>query len=235
MSTSRQLARRYLRRAVALVLQQLTGVTVDSPGDWDTPATALPNIKLRALGDIKDSTSRSMPAFTTVAPLQLLARVRAQTAAEAQDAIEALGLLIEDSVLIAPSVIPALQQIAKVTTKQRISADGEEHYGELEMQIDCETFEQFDPAELAPQLLIDLQQLVINLDTIKPFDPGSNVVAVGASVVSGVGGPLSEAGPTVATEYPDPPFPDAVVPAPRSSGPDGRNEARLVIDLNATP
>ncbi len=231
MSAPRQLARRYLRRAMAAVLQQLTGVTVDSPGDWDTPATALPNIKLRALGDVKDSTGRAMPAFTTIAPLQLLARVRAQTAAEAQDAIEALGLLIEDAALIAVEVIPALQQIAKVTTKQRISADGEEHYGELEMQIDCETFEQFDPAEIAPELLIELQQLVITLDTIGPFDPGASIAPVPADVTDDVALGLTHQQSVEAGDYPGAPYPDAVQPAPRTSGPDGRIEGELRIDL----
>lgn len=232
MSTPRQLARRHLRRAMATVLRRLTGVTVDSPGDWDTPATVLPNIKLRALGDVKDSTGRAMPAFTTIAPLQLLARVRAQTAVEAQDAIEVLGLLIEDAALIAVEVIPALQQIAKVTTKQRISADGEEHYGELEMQIDCETFEQFDPAEIAPELLIELQQLVITMDTIGPFDPGSSSAPVPANVADDVSLGLTRQQGVEAGNYPGARYPDAVQPAPRTSGPDGRTEGELRIDLN---
>lgn len=233
MIAPRQLARRYLRRAVALVLQQLTGVTVDTPGDWDTTATSLPNIKLRALGDIKDSASRSMPTFTTVAPLQLLARVRAQTAAEAQDAIEALGLQIEDAVLIAPEVIPALQQIAKVTTKQRVTADGEEHYGELEMQIDCETFEQFDPAELAPERLITLQQMVLRLDMLSPFDPGNEAqIGQQSDVLAEVDEGLIEAGSQAETVYPDAAHPETVLPAPRSRGRDGRDEGVLHINLN---
>mgnify|MGYP007007267481 FL=1 len=217
---------------MAAVLQDLTGVTVDSPGDWDTPATSLPNIKLRALGDVKASNGRAMATFTTMAPLQLVARVRAGTAEAAQDAIEALGLQIEDAVLIAPDVIPALQQIEKVTTKQRISADGEHHYGEIEMQIDCETFEQFDPAELAPESLIALQQLVINMDTINPFDAGASSTPVPADVTDDVALGLTSQQAVEAGNYPDAPYPDAVQPAPRTSGPDGRIEGELRIDLN---
>ena len=92
---------------MAAVLQDLTGVTVDSPGDWDTPATSLPNIKLRALGDVKASNGRAMATFTTMAPLQLVARVRAGTAEAAQDAIEALGL---------PAVLPPPEEVKNVET-----------------------------------------------------------------------------------------------------------------------
>lgn len=61
------------------------------------------------------------------------------------------------------------------------------------------------PEDFEMAVTDELQGVDVHVDTIGPFD------ATGT--------------------YPDPPFPDAVPPAPRTSGPDGRDEGRLSIDF----
>lgn len=61
------------------------------------------------------------------------------------------------------------------------------------------------PEDFEPAIGDELQGMDVHVDTIDPFD--------------------------AAGTYPDPPFPDAVQPAPRTSGPDGRDEGRLTFDF----
>lgn len=199
------LARRQIREAVKAVLTVLTGVTVESPGDWDTPPGKLPNIKLRCGTERKQSVTKSMPEFTTTVTLEVLARVVASTDVDAQDQIEALGQIIEQAILGAPAFIKILQQVSSITTVTEITSEGQRHLAGIQMLIDCEVFESFDPTEINPSAYPALQEMLIHVDTAKPFD------ATGT--------------------YAAPPFPDSVTPAPRTSGPDGRDEGTLQIDL----
>lgn len=64
------------------------------------------------------------------------------------------------------------------------------------------------PEDFEMAVTDELQGVDVHVDTIDPFDPTGT--------------------------YPDPPFPDAVQPAPRTSGPDGRDEGRLTFDFPPT-
>lgn len=61
------------------------------------------------------------------------------------------------------------------------------------------------PEDFEMAVTDELEGVDVHVDTIDPFDPSGT--------------------------YPDPPFPDAVQPAPRASGPDGRDEGRLTFDF----
>lgn len=61
------------------------------------------------------------------------------------------------------------------------------------------------PEDFEPVVTDELQGVDVHVDMITPFDASGT--------------------------YPDPPFPDAVQPAPRTSGPDGRDEGRLTFDF----
>lgn len=61
------------------------------------------------------------------------------------------------------------------------------------------------PEDFEPVVTDELQGVDVHVDMIAPFDASGT--------------------------YPDPPFPDAVQPAPRTSGPDGRDEGRLTFDF----
>lgn len=196
-------ARRQLRLLTVAAVQQITGVTVLSPGDWETPPKNLPEIKVRVPSDRKVSTAKSAPTFTTTVTAEILVRVSGATDVAALDAIEALGAQIEDALFGMVSLISIIQQIASVTTQTLVTADGASHIGASLMSVDFEVFEAFDPSTLAA--LPALQQILVNVDTARPFD------AVGT--------------------YASPPFPGSVNPAPRTVGPDGRNEATLQVLL----
>lgn len=200
-----QSAQRTLRLVVQAVLQAATGVPVLSPGDWETPTINLPEIKLRSPGNRKASIARAGANFTTTVSLELLARVSADTAEAAQDAIEALVEKIEAAVLALPELIELVQQVATVDTEMSVSADSRTHIGEARMMLQCETFEEFDPRDTYGDRFVDLQQVAVNVDTAYPFD--------------------------AAGTYAGAAFPAAVQPAPRTSGPDGRNEGVLLIPL----
>ena len=199
------LARRQLRQAALAAIERISGITVESPGDWDTVAAQLPNVKLRCGTERKSSITRTEPEFTTTVALEILARVEANSEGDAQDCIEQLGALIESALLGNVAFVKLCQQFSSVSTQTQISAEGKRHLGGIHMVIECEVFESFDPTEIAPGAYPALQQMNVHLDTAAPFD------ATGT--------------------YASPPYPASVTTAPRTTGPDGRDEAALQIDL----
>jgi len=199
------LARRKLRETALAVVQAITGITVESPGDWETAPARCPNIKLRAPGERKVSVTRTLPEFTTTVTLELMLTVEDATAASAQDALDDLCQQLEACFFSAQPLVQLCQQFPTVTTTVDISSDGKRHVARAVMRVDCETFEAFDPTEISPADYPALQRMDVHVDTGAPFDPGG--------------------------AYTDPPFPDAVTPAPRTAGPDGRDEGTLQIDL----
>ena len=199
------LARRQVRQAALVVLEALTGVTVLSPGDWETPPKNFPEVKLKCGNEQKTSTAKQSPTFTTQVTLEILARVQAATDVDAQDALEALGQRIEAAVFGCVALVRIIQQVSSVTTQTQISAEGKQHIGALLMTAQFEVFEAFDPIELDPSLAVTLAQMNVHVDTIKPFD--------------------------AAGTYASPPFPASVTAAPRTVGPDGRDEGYIQIAI----
>ncbi|MGN6518657.1 MAG: hypothetical protein ACTHK2_04445 [Dokdonella sp.] len=200
------LVRRLLRTQVQQVVQTLTGLTVASPGVRPIAPREKPYCSLRTGLERKASGARAMPTFTTTTTLELSLFVAGSTDVDAQDQLEAWGQQVEQAVLAAPAFVQVLQQVAAITSEMRISDAGEAFEGELHMAIECETFEAFDPTVIDPAAYPQLLQMGVHVDTVRPFD------------ANGV--------------YLDPPFPDAVAPAPRTAGPDGRDEGALLVDLS---
>lgn len=214
------LARRQLRLAVVGALQAVQAAnqiqTIDSPGDWNTPPEKLPAILVRGGRGRKDSVVRGMAEFNTVILLELEARIAATTAAAAQDAIEALAYVIENTVYNDYNVVGMVQQFASVDEEFEVTADGGKHYGGVKMAISCEMFEAFDPTAAAPAasqwpapevVPVTLTSMGIHLDATNVYDP------------SGTYTPSTDAPPYTPT------------PAPRTTGPDGRDEGALSIPL----
>jgi hypothetical protein len=217
--------RRQVRLAALAALTRaalaVRGVPVElrSPGDWSLPAANLPAIVLRTGAETKTSFNRGVPEFTTVCALEVKAVVEAPTAAQAQDDIEALWYGIENALLYDFSLVGMTQQFATVETALDIRAEGARHLAGIAASFACEFAETFDPTDpppsaepwpLNPPAPAPLERIGIHADTIQPADPTGT--------------------------YPDPPFPAVVTPAPRTHGPDGRDEGALVItpqDLDA--
>jgi hypothetical protein len=199
------LVRRQLRLAFMAALQGLAGGNVVSPGDWDVPGAKLPIIKVRTGAETKASQGRFQPEYTSTTAIELQVVVEALTEGASQDALETLVAQIEDAVLGNVALIKLQQQISSVTAVPTFSSQGEKHLAGMLMTFECETFEHFDPVEINPGNYAGLQGLDVVIDGVNVFD------ATGT--------------------YANPPFPGAVHPAPRTSGPDGRAEGGLTIDL----
>jgi hypothetical protein len=200
------LARAQLRQAALTALQALQVANVAkvySPGDWSTAQENLPAILLRATGDRKESNSRTVPNFTTTVTLEIEARLSAETDVDAQTAIEALQDQIEQTLFTNVALIKLIQQVASVTTQVDIRADAKTHLAGCRMTVDLECFEEFEPGAVLQ--LPALQNVQLHVDLTNRFDPTGT--------------------------YQNPPFPAAVEPAPRDSGPDGRDEGALDINL----
>lgn len=202
------LARRRVRLAAlaALTGDSFIGVTIDSPGDWNTPPEGVPAILLRAPDDRKESIGRGAPQFTTSCSVEIEARVGAVTEGEAQDAIEALCFSIEMALLTNDALIRIINQVASVDTRTEVSADGRIHYGGARMVFVFEMPEMFDSFGIdasSPGWPTPLTSFGLHFDAGAPFD------ATGT--------------------YPNPFL--AATPAPRTTGPDGRDEGALDIVL----
>jgi len=228
---SRILAQRQLRLAMKTILTALVGVETQSPGDWDTPSEQLPEIKVRAADGRKTSVARGPAGYTSNVGIEVLARVSAETGEAAQDAIEALGVRIEDAAMTAPHLIEWLQQIASVACSTTITASGRDHIGEMRWTFDCETFETFERPDVAPEEYVELRRMLVNIDTLRPFDPGLTSTQSPATVGASVNDPLTAIVAVPAGNYPNPPHPETVLPAPRASGRDGRLEGVLDLTL----
>ena len=203
MANQTMLARRQIRLAAlaALTGASFTGVTIESPGDWSTPPEALPAILLRATDDRKESITKGQPEFTTTVSIEIDARVGATDPSAAQDAIEAICYSIEMALMTNYALISIVNQVASVDTKMEISSDGKIHFGGARMTVNFEVPEMFDPFETTPPPA--LTSFGLHFDAGAPFD------ATGT--------------------YSNLLFPG--LPAPRTSGPDGRDEGALDITL----
>lgn len=213
MATALMLARRQVRLAALAALSgdAFAGVTIDSPGDWNTPPELLPAVLLRAPDDRKESIGKGAPQFTSTCTIEIEARVGEKTAARAQDSIEALCLAIEMALLTNNDLIRIVSQVVSVESRTEISAEGRVHFGGSRMLFAFEVPEMFDsygtpgamPGEPLAGLPVPLTSFGLHFDAGSPFDRTGN--------------------------YPDARFP--AVPAPRAAGPDGRDEGALNIDL----
>lgn len=209
MATELMLARRQIRLAAlaALTGEQFAGVNIESPGDWNTPPEQLPAILLRAPDDRKESIGKGAPQFTSTCTIELEARVGAATDAAAQDAIEALCLVIEMALLTNDDLIRIVSQVVSVESRTEVTSDGRIHFGGARMLFAFEVPEMFDsfgaPGGAPGGVPVPLLSFGLHLDAGAPFDATAN--------------------------YPDARF--SVAPAPRTAGPDGRDEGALNVVL----
>lgn len=214
--------RRELRLEVIAAMQRRNtantlGWTIKSPGSWATSSASLPALLIRSPKDHKEAIGRTMPAFTTTVTVELEARLEADTQEAAQDAIEAMCYQIEEALCKDYWLGRRIQQIVSIDTESVIDATSKLPLGGARITAVLECFESFDPgvAEPAPSawpltppadpLQTPLQEIQLHADLVNVFDPAGT--------------------------YASPPFPDSVTPAPRTQGPDGRDEGALDLTL----
>lgn len=136
--------------------------TLATPGDWDTPATALdvaPSIKYRTGLQRKSGLREQGPViFESMITIELQAQCSGATAAAAQAAVFTLGAAIEQAIFtsifaldVAATVAATgkvsrnIKRVAEANEQVRISAKGRDHLAELDLAIAFELYEQFQP------------------------------------------------------------------------------------------
>lgn len=193
------LARREMRLAAVAALSTIPSVTVTSPGVWATQPSGTPELLVDCGIEQKASLGRTVPEYTTSSVLQISARLVSATAESAQDAIEVLGATIEAVLLGNVAFVSRLQQISEVVSKTTIDSSAGHHTASLVMALTCEHAETYSPDEIDATQFPDVTQLLVHVDMTNIADPTGT--------------------------YASPAFPAAVQPAPRTRGPDGRDEA----------
>lgn len=181
---------------------------METPGDWVTQPEKMPAVLLRVTRGNREPWTAGPASFTSTVIVELESRAVGLTAVAAQEAIDALDLAVETALLTNDAFVGLTQRIY-IDTETEISAEGRNHFGGTKWAIRCEFPEVFDPIYDAPAAVQPvappLEGLDLQVDLADVFD------ATGT--------------------YPAGTFADAVLPAPRESGPDGRDEGGLTINL----
>lgn len=196
---------RQFRLATVAALQSLSlsgkAVAVDSPGDWNDPPEALPKIYVRAGTMPEQKTPWNRGAPNFTTTSPIVVTGRV-SAITAADCQDQLEGLHD---LIEQAVLTnyaLLAAMQQVPVSVEWDITGE---GEYHLGRVSLTFMFEFPEVFEPAVTAPLEGVDIHVDTVAPFDPSGT--------------------------YANPAFPGSVRPAPRTTGPDGRDEGALEINL----
>lgn len=173
----------------------------------------IPLIYIKPPTEEKDSLSRNgPPQFTVTTTLRILAKAEIGTLPNDAGAavLEQQLMVLSDQIQVAlvnnPTLMKKLQRVPFIRTEIAISSNGNKDLGELEVSIGLEFYQ--GPEDFYDLPVYPITTVQITNDLTNVFDPSGT--------------------------YPDSDFPDQVNAAPRTSGPDGRAEGGLTIDLTET-
>lgn len=193
----------------------LTGTTdaldnVWSVRSWPTVKSGYPVLYVTAPKEDRESLGDiSAPQFIVTATIRIVARVEVPTlandagTAQAEASLERIKQQIDVAVINNPTVMSLLQQYPFTRFQMGINSDGARPFGELILDIGMEFYQ--GPEDFFPIVGAPFEQLNITADLTNVVDKTGT--------------------------YPDPPFPASVVPAPRTTGPDGRAEGEADFTL----
>jgi hypothetical protein len=202
-------------------------VSIDSPGNWDlqhlrSEDSALPQILVRTGIEGKASNIKAgLPQFNSSVSIEVMCAVSSTTAEKAQDDIEQLWYQIENILLTDYSIICSVQNVSSVDSKLEIGSSGNDHVAAISAAFVYEGFEIYDSQSFVNQPN-DPQQPQPQF----PVQPEPTVVLDQAGIHFDLTNVVDPTG-----TYPDAPFPNSVTSAPRTQGPDGRDEGFLDIPL----
>jgi hypothetical protein len=205
MTTSSELR---LLAVEGLMGKTLAGTRVYSARTMATWKGEYPMLYLHSPVEDMESLGRNGgPQFTVTTTLAISARVQEKNlprnggAARVLLDLETIQHQIKMALINYPPLMSLLQQYPFIRSEMHESGEGELDLGELVMQIGMEFYQ--GPEDFYPFAPDTLEQVNITADLLNVFDGNGT--------------------------YPDAPFPDAVQPAPRNSGPDGRAEGELTF------
>lgn len=205
MTTSSELR---LLAVEGLMGKTLAGTRVYSARTMATWKGEYPMLYLHSPVEDMESLGRNGgPQFTVTTTLAISARVQEKNLPRNGGAalvlldLETIQHQIKMALINYPPLMSRLQQYPFIRSEMHESGEGELDLGELVMQIGMEFYQ--GPEDFYPFAPDTLEQVNITADLLNVFDGNGT--------------------------YPDAPFPDAVQPAPRNSGPDGRAEGELTF------
>lgn len=187
-------ARAGYRALLLSVLGMVPGITLQSPGDWNQTSGKLPVLKVRQGKDRKESNGRNGQTAFTTVSVFLL---RVEVSAISGPA--ALLLLEGFGADIEAAIFKSVPLRAKT-----------QDFRFMETATDVN-------AEGA--MHIGMMDIALGVEMLETFYPDVTAVLSEIDLTADL---INVADPT--GTYPNPPFPDAVKPAPRTEGPDGRAE-----------
>ncbi|HLN23889.1 MAG TPA: hypothetical protein VK558_07895 [Patescibacteria group bacterium] len=184
----------------------LAETRVYSPEDWPLTGLKLPAIQVGVGSDQKTSRGRIQPpSFITTTNITVDFSVEGDTKEQALARIQTLRDQVQTAVLTDNALICAINQFSSVdTSKPSVTAEGKRHVGGASIDFAMEYPEDFAPS--MDCVAVPLTSIGIHADLGNRFDATGTYPA-----------------PTA------PPYTPAA--APRPSGPDGRDEAALDIQL----
>ncbi|MBW9102949.1 hypothetical protein [Paraburkholderia phenoliruptrix] len=191
-----------MRKLVVAALQATaTAPTIQSPGDWSVPPAKLPAILVRCGDEQKTSLG---PVGETEFNTDFVIEIRGiVSGATAEAAQDAL----EDLGATIEDVVLRNIGIRKVTQDFPRITSATEIKSDGQLHFGAVSiamhFQIFEAFD--PDVTTSLQEMSLTADLRNVYDPNGT--------------------------YPNPPFPDSVQPAPRTSGPDGRAEGGFDIEL----
>lgn len=208
----------FLRDKIVEILvasRTLANKDVYSPGDWPTQTETMPIIHVDDPHEEKMSEGRHQPSFTVTGYFRVDARLKATTEKECRISLDILRNQIQRAVIGNYDLQRLIQQVKHVKTVKQINSESGFHVGQVVIEFGLEYYqgpEDFDT--LAPGAFIAsdtpapavIEDIEINVDLRNVFDATNNYA------------------PTV--------FPP-VPAAPRTTGPDGRNEGFIKINPDA--
>lgn len=180
---------------------------------WPLKLAAVPALMIDPVYiERKESTGRAAPEFDVTTMVKIRGRVTSPAGLDdagadiCEDALEALKSQIERALINAYPVMLTIERFASIETEFTVTSEAAQNVGELQMTVAMEFKE--GPEDFAPIDTSTLGEVAVYPDMANVFDPAG----------------------TYTGQHP---FPGAVQPAPRTSGPDGRVEGGgLLIDID---
>ena len=195
----------------ALVGNTLAGQNVFSAKTWPTWSGQYPVLYLHTPKERKESLGPNAPQFTVTTTLRISARVRKQPTADgvgaerATEDLEQMYLQIQKALINNPALMRSLQQFPFIDMEMDLDGmSSDSDVGEMVVDVGMEFYQ--GPEDFYPIELDDLEQVAMTVDAVNVVDKTGT--------------------------YPDPPFPNAVTPAPRTEGPDGRAEGGMTFNFS---